>query len=371
MIQSDMLKEKSGTTVYSIEGYLKEVKKITQSGKKYVFRGEPRHYSTTCMPNIYRNPLKYSHSNFEINVLEKVRSEGLDNKNEYLLTAIEAQHGGFPSRLLDITYNCLIALHFAVTPFYNEDRKKYDDKNGVVILLEVENMYLPSSEQLETFYYKELLNPDSIYNKLPIFSNHFKMLDFYSKNDRIRAQQGGFILFCGNEFRSLPNYIMNNIIIAGDAKERIRKELLELFNISNAYVYPESNNLVEPFINSTSIYSQSSQINLKSELEEMFLKFKKQYLFLKNELVNKVDKFCNIEIIEYIKTIEGYLKNIYLDLEMSKRSLGMFTKEERELIIEFESRLDEYISSEIELLNYILISSNISFSLLKQIKGDY
>lgn len=42
----------------------------------------------------------------------------LTDGKTYLEIAIDAQHGGFPSRLLDVTYNCIVALYFAITPYY-------------------------------------------------------------------------------------------------------------------------------------------------------------------------------------------------------------------------------------------------------------
>ncbi|MGE7979648.1 FRG domain-containing protein [Psychrobacillus sp. NPDC093200] len=359
--------------VTSVTDYLQKVQELIGEGMggRVVYRGEPKVYPTRCLPNLFRNKYQYTHPSFEKNVIDKVRSEGLDNKKEYLLTAIEAQHGGFPSRLLDVTYNSLIALHFAVTPFYKEPNDKYDDEDGLVVLIKVENMYFPSSDQLEDFYYKELLNPDSMFNNYPIFSNHFKMLDFYSKNERIRAQQGGFILFCGKEYRPLPKYLTKSLIISKSDKSKIRNELFYLFNISNAYVYPEANNIVEPFIDATDIYSQSKKIDIKNELGEIFDRVKKQFDSYIMELISLVDIVkCDKEILELIKEMEGYLKSYYLDIAMSKNYFQSFTEEENTGFIKFEEKLDNYVLKKSSIIDYILCDKKINFSSLAQIRGE-
>ena len=55
---------------------------------------------------------------FEKSLFDAMRQNRLTGEKRYLDNAIDAQHGEFPSRLLDVSYNCLTALYFAVTPYY-------------------------------------------------------------------------------------------------------------------------------------------------------------------------------------------------------------------------------------------------------------
>lgn len=194
--------------ITSVSEYVSKVTELTKN-KKYVFRGEGECHEVNCIPNIFRDENYGTRREFEKNILDKLRSERIDDSDSYVLTAIEAQHGGFPSRFLDVTFNALIGLHFAVTPFYTSKLDKDDDKDGCVILVEFENLVSPTSEELELVYRKGLLDRESKTNKDIFMSYRHVFIDHYRKNDRIRAQNGAFILFFGNYFRPLCSGIVN------------------------------------------------------------------------------------------------------------------------------------------------------------------
>mgnify|MGYP001153571965 CR=1 FL=1 len=281
--------------INNVSDYIGEVSRLTKNSNSYVYRGENKIYPTSCVPNIFREHRRLSNFSFEKNILNKVRSEGLDGNQSYLLTAIEAQHGGFPSRLLDISYNALIALHFAVTPFYNRNEDDEDHADGQVFIIKIEDMLSPSSDELEKLYREELLDNTSIKNNAMLLAHQHKMVDFYSKNQRIKAQQGGFILFYGNEFRPLPDYMLHCIVIPSAAKATIRNELDQLFGISNAFVYPESNNLVSRVIKSTDLYANFNTFDNKDEVDKVLRNFERN---LKHYVLKVVKLEEHIEVLE-------------------------------------------------------------------------
>ncbi|OJG27492.1 hypothetical protein RU98_GL002581 [Enterococcus caccae] len=207
-----------------------------------------------------------------------------------MLTAIEAQHGGFPSRLLDVSFNSLIALHFAVTPFYNEKEDVYDRQDGKVYVIEANNLYSPSSLEIEELYSNELLNNHSFKNEFPLFSYSYKMLDYHTKNSRIKAQQGGFIMFYGNEFRPLPKSVVNELTIPCLSKKRIRIELEKLFGISNAFVYPEMNNVANRFVNTLEKYSQTG-LSDKGDLNNILESFYQNIDYCTKKIVYEYNKY--------------------------------------------------------------------------------
>ena len=125
-----------GDPVKSISEYISAVEKTIKYTKSsdsvVVFRGESKVYDTPCQPTIFRTQLSKSDRFFEKNLFEEMSANHLTNGKTYLEIAIDAQHGGFPSRLLDVTYNCLAALYFAVTPYYTKEENSGDSEDGMV-----------------------------------------------------------------------------------------------------------------------------------------------------------------------------------------------------------------------------------------------
>ncbi|MCC2412270.1 FRG domain-containing protein [Bacillus sp. FSL W8-0519] len=331
----------------NISEYISLISMLTQNTDAYVYRGENKIFSTSCVPNIFREHRRLSNFNFEKNILNKIRSEGLDGNQSYLLTAIEAQHGGFPSRLLDISYNSLIALHFAVTPFYNRLEHEEDSEPGQVVIIKVEDMLSPSSVELEELYANELLNTNSLKNRLMLLAHQHKMVDYYSKNQRIKAQQGGFIIFYGNEFRPLPDYKLQRIKIPSTAKSKIRNELKRLFGISNAYVYPESNNLVASIISSTDLYANFDTFDNKAEIEKVLRNFDRNLNYYLCEILESRDELKEIgRLIDKkdSESLKEYLKKRGIDNSniSTKKLLDELRKQLVEQVIKFECYIYDF-----------------------------
>ncbi|MDA1881004.1 MULTISPECIES: FRG domain-containing protein [Bacillus] len=348
--------------INNIAEYIQEISKLIQNNEAYVYRGENKIFPTSCVPNIFRENRRLSNFSFEKNILNKIRSEGLDTNQSYLLTAIEAQHGGFPSRLLDISYNSLIALHFAVTPFYNSQEQADDDKDGQVIIIKIEDMLSPSSTELGELYANELLNNQSIKNRMLLLAHQHKMVDFYSKNQRIKAQQGGFIIFYGNEFRPLPEYMLQRIIIPSTAKSLIRDELDLLFGISNAYVYPESNNLVARIIKSTDRYANFDTFNNRAEIDKVLRKFKYnlqhyigEALKLREQILEHVNSLKEMLEDKDASTLKKYCEKFHIDYHHIPRK-----KKNDELQIYIKD-LPSYIEMFQKILNQKLVDQVIRF----------
>ena len=87
----------------------------SHSDKKvhFLYRGECQRYPNYCRPNIFRKNVLATNPLYEKSLFNTMRQNKLSNNDSYLENAIDAQHGEFPSRLLDVSYNCLIALYFS------------------------------------------------------------------------------------------------------------------------------------------------------------------------------------------------------------------------------------------------------------------
>lgn len=125
-----------------VNGYVQERGKPDQF---CVYRGEPECYPTPCRPNLFRRGVLAENRFFEKNLFDAMRQNKLTGEKRYLDNAIDAQHGEFPSRLLDVSYNCLVALYFAVTPYYHTEENSLDREDGMVFLFFLDEIFSPSA----------------------------------------------------------------------------------------------------------------------------------------------------------------------------------------------------------------------------------
>ena len=239
-----------------------------------VYRGENEVFEMPCIPSIYREHDIYQTSSYEVNMFMAMRQNELSNSTDYLHNAIDAQHDGFPSRLLDVTYNSLIALYFAVTPYYYQDESASDDKDGMVYVFKYDEVYSPEAANTKTLY-EEAMKGGGNVKSSPFLAYHHPLIDHCKQNKRIVAQHGAFILFQGKTPIPVPNYLMCGVRISRDAKKKIRNELKTMFGIYTGSVYPEVELMQEE------IRACSLRINSESEdVEKATIKdLEKEYIY--------------------------------------------------------------------------------------------
>ena len=230
----------------------------------YVYRGEPQKYPIPCRPGLFRKGVLADNPFFEKNLFDTMRQNKLSESSSYLNNAIDTQHGEFPSRLLDVSYNCLTALYFAVTPYYHLDEDAYDDKDGWVFIFFLDEIFSPSAQNTNQNY-EAIIERKEKWLQEPLLGKNFKFIDHTKLNNRIVAQQGAFLLFQGDLAEELPQSMYYGIRIPGKAKPTLRRELKQMFGIHTGSIYPETVNLVQELTH------KSSQLNtqpftLKNEL---------------------------------------------------------------------------------------------------------
>lgn len=282
--------------IRSIEEYLREISKLSKD-KKFAFRGEVCEYKSYCKPNLFRLD-NYKHDkNIEVKILDKYSSKFGDPEREYLYKAIDLQHGGFPSRLLDVSFNSLIALHFAVTPHFTIKENEFDafegnlGSNGVVYIINCEGLISPTSYKASELFQNIIFR-----NKiLPIDSYSHFILDNLALNERIKVQNGGFILFGGEEFKDIEYLIENKIIVDKEYKTQIREDLRRYFGIDNGYVYPESDHSVNKFLNDVKYYGSYTLDS--SKINNIRYLINKRFSFLEQKLVDDLMKLHEKDII--------------------------------------------------------------------------
>jgi len=329
-----------------VEGYIRT---RPEGEQIYVFRGEPQVYSRPCIPGLFRREHLARNKFFEKNLFDAMRQNKLSVCQSYLENAIEAQHGEFPSRLLDVSYNCLTALYFAVTPYYHYSEDQYDDEDGMVFLLFVNQVYSPSAQNTNDIY-NGIINRDRDWFQEPLFQKNHKFIDHAKICNRIIAQQGAFILFQGDKGEELPKESYYGIRIAGSAKKQLRKELKTLFGIHTGSIYPEIVNLAQE-MTEKSRWLETEQFALDTELHFLLKNLEQEleyYLGYAVEIQDTNPANTQKALWEIGEVIHDYQERIILFIRGGKCGdlARKFVDDYNNIIEKFACRLRRYGVSE-------------------------
>lgn len=292
--------------IQNVSEYISRVNEYIQIRQRedciFVYRGEPDIYPEPCRPNIFRKDVMNGNEFFEKSLFEAMRQNKLSGEKRYLDNAIDAQHGEFPSRLLDVSYNCLTALYFAVTPYYHYAEDSMDAKDGMVFLFFINEIFSPSAQNTNDNY-DAIINRDrEWYQNKILFEKNHKFIDHAKLNNRIIAQQGAFILFQGDEAESLPEYMSYGILIPGECKALIRRELRLLFGIHTGSIYPEIINLVEE------LSSKSRRLNTRP------FTCKNELLLAVRQLDRELDYYLDY-VLDQMRTPACNMEQILMHVE--------------------------------------------------------
>lgn len=321
----------SQSKIKNISDYLKVVVDKVEELKKctgytiFCYRGEDCIHDPKTeepyqagMPNIFR-PNQVGNLNhslwYENNILDEMKSNKLSGSDQYLEIAMDAQHGGFPSRLLDVSFNSLVALFFAVTPFYNEKETAHDKIDGRVLIYASDKLTTSNTVAIRNIY-KQIID-EKKYST--ILDAHFHMLiDFVDLNSRIKAQQGGFILFGGNQFIPIPEWKYREIIIPSESKKNLREELKSLFGIEMGTIYPEPNNRVNHITNRAKTIE-----NRVNYYEVVTKEIELDLISKKNKIIRLADNLSSKELTNAIMDMDYYFHRLSIYMQSLKDDIGV------------------------------------------------
>lgn len=314
------MEEKSGCLPDYIAQIKEKVMELASRHKTFLktepliaFRGESNDYGETKLtPSLFRDSsyvAKESHL-FELFCDYSI----VDPKASNIEKAIETQHYASISRMLDISFDVLVALYFACAHPGEHD--------GYVYVFAFPEHYSPHSKYIEEFY------TNVLEGKHIAYSRNFKVFSHSFTNDRIKAQKGGFIFFPGKEFHPINSCYYDRVLISKDHKKEILGDLEILFQITKATLFPEKDKIAEVITNrfKGSTYATKA-VSLENEIESFFsrIDYELKILRLKGETVDKK------KIMRWLRKEEDDLIN-YVEQQINLHASGL-TKQEQETTI--------------------------------------
>lgn len=228
--------------ILTISDFLKEIlefKSIISSYNIY-YRGQNNGFRQGwgLLPTFYRERKQHPEISFytdkkeEINIIYKFIEKNYEyfksvEFNDLISVINILQHYGFPTRVLDVTQNPLVALYFAL-----EKVEQGDSNNPVVYIIyaKTSNAAFLINSEINKFYNESVTEKKRLYPAI--------LVNGCNISERIRSQKGDFILFFEDvDINRDPTFSIKEIQIDVNSIEYLKEEL-NLLGISESTIYP-------------------------------------------------------------------------------------------------------------------------------------
>jgi len=227
--------KKKEIQIETLESYIQNTS-ITSLAKTLIYRGECKLFDKPVCPKIGRSFNRAIDRERELEIYNEFKKKYIQYSKFVDLPDIEilalGQHTGLETRLIDFTFNPLIALFFAL-----ENRNSNDyDKFGAYIYCIDAPQYIPIRKE-KTLSFNQLTD---INNQPYTFQPRY----FFERINR----QNSVLLYSNiphESFIKLNQQLhLQTFIILGSAKKRILSELFTL-GISKEHLFPGLDSLCE------------------------------------------------------------------------------------------------------------------------------
>jgi hypothetical protein len=257
--------------ITSIDGYLVDLRKIksnsAQDSSTFVYRGQSNQ-KWKVTPSLHRPTTAREDSSLKTHENKMLSELFLNCPGDFSQETcmfdrlVKAQHHGLPTRLLDVTYNPLVALYFAckddkykkcdgVVHIFNIEEVRIQDSSSDIISI-LSNLANLTPEEIEHCKnegtdYLPLLNfirrEKPHFDQTQILEENFQKIFLVTpKNNlpRVGAQNAAFLLGgYYNNFDPETKFLCSEkITIEWDSKIPLLKELDDL-GINQKFLFPE------------------------------------------------------------------------------------------------------------------------------------
>lgn len=237
-----------------------------------VYRGHAdQSYKLT--PSIYREPSHVEQEHVLLRELMAVHPDEFNSDKSTLELLVRAQHFGLPTRLLDVTFNPLVALFFATRSLsntmeancngsvvrfcINRSDLAYFDSDTAACLTNLAKLRWELKQKINTNLVKKKFNKEKPIRRLIHFirqeKSQFKaeimpndldkilLVKPKQSNRRIQAQDGAFFLFGRPrtiDEQTIPRIEVDEIQIPSSIKTAVQSDL-NTININEKTMFPE------------------------------------------------------------------------------------------------------------------------------------